>query len=133
MNEESNSSMHWSFWVIGVSALVWNAGGCFSYLNELNKVATENAIPAWVTGAFGIAVWGGALGCVLLLLRKSLALYLFIASLAGVVVQMSYNLLVTHNTDPYGPGAVAMIIMIPAIAAFLIWYTKIATSKGWVS
>lgn len=45
--------------------------------------------PAWATGAFAIAVFGGALYCVLLLLRKSTAYYLFIASLLGVIITMT--------------------------------------------
>ena len=40
--------------------------------------------PAWATGAFAIAVWGGALGCLLLLLRKAVALYIFAASALGI-------------------------------------------------
>jgi hypothetical protein len=39
--------------------------------------------PTWATGAFAIAVFGGALGCLLLLFRQSAAYYLFIASLLG--------------------------------------------------
>lgn len=46
--------------------------------------------PAWATGAFAIAVLGGALGCLLLLLRKSAAYYLFIASLLDAIVTMTH-------------------------------------------
>ena len=34
--------------------------------------------PAWATGAFAVAVFGGEIGSVLLLLRKSAAYHLFI-------------------------------------------------------
>jgi hypothetical protein len=39
--------------------------------------------PAWATGAFASAVFGGALGGVLLLLRKSIAVYVFVVSFVG--------------------------------------------------
>ena len=85
MNDESGAGVHWSFWAIGALCLVWNLMGVMAYVQEMNpdsllesyRVMVE-ARPAWATGAFAIAVWGGALGCVLLLLRKSMSLYVFI-------------------------------------------------------
>jgi hypothetical protein len=140
MNEKSTSSVHWSFWVVGVVALIWNAGGCMAYMAEMDPStfeATARALienrPAWATGAFAIAVWGGALGSVILLLRKSLAFYVFVASFLGVAVQWYYNFFMGGGTGSYGPRDIAMAIMIPVIGAFLIWYTKMAESKGWIS
>jgi len=88
--------------------------------------------PAWATGAFAIAVFGGALGCLLLLLRKSAAYYLFIASLLGVIVQLIHTLgIATIDSSPFD---ISMIILMPlVVAAFLIWYSKWAESKGWIS
>lgn len=140
MSEETNSAVPWSFWVISAAALLWNMGGVMAYIAELDLEAMDEAArllaemrPAWATAAFAIAVWGGALGCVLLLLRKSIALYVFIASLAGVIVQLSYELLIAESTAVFGPGEMAMLIGIPAIGLFLIWYTLFATKKGWLS
>ena len=89
--------------------------------------------PGWATGAFAIAVWGGALGCVLLLLRKAIAFYAFVASLLGVLVQMTYGLVVAESRISFGPSEIIMAIMIPAIALFLIWYSKYAASNKWIS
>ena len=69
----------------------------------------------------------------MLLLRKSAAFYLFVASLLGVLVQMYYNLFIGKSTETYGPGDLAMIVMIPAVAAFLAWYAKYSAGKGWVA
>ena len=81
--------------------------------------------PAWATVAFAIAVFGGTLGCLLLLLRKSAAFYLFIASLLGAIVQMTPHLGMDGAT--IGVGAFLLV------AAFLIWYSKQAESKRWLS
>jgi hypothetical protein len=142
MNEGANSSVHWSFWIIAGLTLAWNLMGVASYMTEVNSEAVARLPeahrtlieqrPAWATGAFAIAVFGGALGCVLLLLRKSLAVYFFVASLAGVVVQMTYNLFLAESAVEYGPGTVSMIILIPLVAAFLIWYAKTAEKRGWI-
>ena len=87
--------------------------------------------PVWATGSFVIAVFGGTLGSILLLLRKPAAYYLFIASLAGVIVTMIHTL---GRGIEFGPGEILGIVLMPlVVAAFLIWYSKQVQNKGWVS
>ncbi len=144
MNDETVGGVHWSFWAIGVVALIWNVMGVINFFVQMNADAlasfpeSHRAIiegrPAWATGAFAIAVFGGALGCLLLLLRKSAAYYLFIASLLGVIVQLIHTLGIASSTIDFSPFDILMIILMPlAVAAFLIWYSKWAESKGWIS
>lgn len=132
--------VHWSFWAIGAIALIWNVLGAINFVAQMNPDMlaeyreSERAIiegrPAWATIAFAIAVFGGALGCVLLLLRKSAAFYLFIASLLGVIVTMMHTL--GAGID-FGLGEILGIILMPLVlAAFLIWYAKLAESKDWI-
>ncbi len=141
MNDENVGGVHWSFWAIGAVALIWNVMGVINFFLQMNPDVlaayreSERAIvegrPAWATGAFAIAVFGGALGCLLLLLRKSAAYYLFIASLLGVIVTMTQTLGVGID---FGLGEILGIILMPlVVAAFLIWYSKQAESKGWIS
>ena len=139
MNDETVARVHWSFWVIGAIALIWNLAGVVNFFAQMNPDVlaayreSERAIvegrPAWATGAFAIAAFGGALGCLLLLLRKSAAFYLFIVSLLGVIVTMIHTLGVDID---FGPGEiVGIILMLLLVAAFLIWYAKRAKRKGW--
>jgi hypothetical protein len=87
--------------------------------------------PAWATAGFAIAVFGGALGSLLLLLMKSAAYYVFIASLVGVIVTMIHTLGVDID---FSPGEILGIILMPlVVAAFLIWYSKRAEGKGWIT
>jgi len=141
MNDETVGGVHWSFWLIGAVALIWNVVGVINFFAQMNPDVlaayreSERAIvegrPAWATAAFAIAVFGGALGCLLLLLRKSAAYYLFIASLFGVIVTMIHTLGVGID---FGLGEILGIILMPlVVAAFLIWYSKHAESKGWIS
>lgn len=144
MNDETVGGVHWSFWVIGAVALIWNAMGVINVFVQMNAdvVAampeTHRAIiecrPLWATGGFAVAVFGGALGCLLLLLRKSAAYYLFVASLLGVIVTMVHTLGIAGSTIDFSPFEISMMILMPLmVAAFLIWYTKHAESKGWIS
>ena len=81
--------------------------------------------PAWATGAFAIAVFGGALGGLFLLLRRAAAYYLFIASLLGVIATMTHTLGIFGPPIDFGPFDILGIILMPlVVAAFLIWYSK---------
>ena len=87
--------------------------------------------PIWATAAFALAVFGGAFSCLLLMLRKSVAFYLFIASLLGVVVTM---ILTLGAGIDFGVGELIGIIFMPvAVAALLIWYSKYIQRKYWVA
>lgn len=144
MSENSNKP-NALFWVIGVISLVWNIFGVLSYVgqaymtDDMKAAMTEAQLevienrPAWATAAFAIAVFGGALGSLVLLLRKKLAYYLFALSFIGVLVQMIYNVFIAKALDDYGPGGYAMTAMILIIAIYLIIYAKNCTRKGWLS
>lgn len=131
-----------TFWIIGIIALIWNLMGVAAYLfqaymteEELLALPPEEQalyadIPAWVTAAYALAVFGGALGCILLLLRKKLATFVFIISFASIVVQMTYNLFMSKAAEVYGPGGVIMTLMVIVIGAFLVWYSKNMEKKG---
>jgi len=133
------------FWIIGIVALIWNLMGVFAYLKQaylteedlmampVAEQALYQNIPAWVTGAYAIAVFGGALGCILLLLRKKLAGSLFLISLVGIVLQMSYNIFMSKAADVYGPGDMIMPAMVMLIGIFLFWYAKKKTATGILS
>ena len=143
MNERTVAAVHWSFWVIGAFALIWNALGGLNYLGQMNAelVATmpetHRAIiegrPAWATGGFALSVFGGALGGLLLLLRRSAAFYLFVASLLGTIVTMIHTLNVAASTIDFSSGEIVVMILLPlVIAAFLIWYSKKAENNSWI-
>jgi len=134
-----------SFWIIGIIALIWNILGVVAYLMQaymtqeellalpLEEQALYSDIPAWVTAAFAIAVFGGLLGCLLLLLRKKLATFVFIISLIGIIVQMIYNVFMSKAAEVYGPGNMMMPLMVIVIGTFLIWYSKRMQNQGVLS
>ena len=141
MSNENIRAVHWSFWAIGVVALVWNVMGCINFFAQMNPDVlaayreSERTIvegrPAWATVAFAISVFGGALGGFLLLFRKSAANHFFVASLLGVIVTIAHTLGLGID---FGLGEILGIILMPlAVAAFLIWYSKHVEGKGWIS
>lgn len=145
MSEESSNTPPRSFLVVAGVGLVWNLLGVAAYvgqvtmdpdalgaLPEAERMLFEN-VPSWATAAFAIAVNGGALGCLLLLLRKALATPVLIASLLGVLVQMYHSFFIANSIEVYGPGGMIMPISVLIIAVYLVWYSMDATKKGWIS
>lgn len=132
------------FWIVSILALLWNLAGAMAYIGqaymsdevlaamseaERNLYETQ---PAWVTAAFAIAVWGGTLACIFLLLRKKWAKPLFIISLIGVLTQMSYNFFLSNAFEVFETVDMVMSVMIAIIGIALILFTNKAISKNWL-
>ena len=133
-----------TFWTIAIIALLWNLSGVASFFMEVfitpEALATlpeaERALyetnPLWMKVVFAIAVFDGLLACVLLLLRKALAIFIFIISLVAVLIQMLYSIFMTNAPEVLGPGSIAMSLLVIAIAIFLVWYARKSKVKGWI-
>ncbi|MBT8045315.1 MAG: hypothetical protein KJO79_10230 [Verrucomicrobiae bacterium] len=131
--------MHWSFWVIGAVGLIFNLVGCMNYISQMNaeNVASMPEVyraivesrPAWGTAAFAIAVFGGSLGCLLLLFKKSVAVYVFILALVGAVVAQVPFLGMADLPIGAWIGWLSQLVVV----GFFIWYSKRTESKGWIS
>ena len=138
MNDKVLDGVHWSFRVIGVLGLLFNLMGCMNFVSQMNAemVASMPDVyraivasrPAWATAAFAVAVFGGALGCLLLLLRQSVAIYVFIASLvAAVAAQFPYVGMADFPVEAWIGWSSQLVV-----GAFLIWYSNRARGRGWI-
>jgi hypothetical protein len=105
----------------------------FKAMYTEEQLAIITSAPSWVIAVFAIAVFGGLLGSLALLLRKKIAIVLFIVSLIGIIAQMYHNLFVIDSVAIYGPGAAIMPIMVIAFALFLLWFSKFSDKKNWLS
>ncbi len=133
------------FWVVSVIALVWNLMGVMAYIMQVtmspealqalpeNERTLIESVPTWATAAFAIAVWGSTMGSILLLMSKKLATVILIVSFVGILVQMYYNLFMSKSLEVYGPGGLAMPVMVLVFGLFLIWFSRKASSHGWIS
>ena len=143
-NISTNKPPLW-FWIVGVVALIWNLMGVMAYIGQAFMTDADLAAlpeaeqalytnyPAWATAAFAIAVFGGAIASITLLLRKKLAKTLFIISLLGIIVQMIYNFFISEAMDVYGPGGMIMPVMIIIIGVYLILFCNKCITKNWIS
>jgi len=132
------------FWVVAVIMLIWNLIGVGSFIQ--NMMMSEEALqalpqaeqdlyanyPNWTKVAFFVAVFGGAIGSLGLLLRKAWSRSILIVSLVAVIAQMIHSLFIAKAMDVYGPGAAIMPVMIILFGFFLVWFSNFGIRKGWL-
>lgn len=133
------------FWIVSALALLWNFAGAGAYLQhaymtieDLSELPQAERLlyesqPSWVTAAFAIAVWGGTLGCIALLLRKKWAKPVLLISLIGVLAQMAHSFFISNSFEVYGPGGMIMPIMVIIISIFLVFFARKATDRYWIT
>ena len=134
----------WFAFVV-IVLLVWNLMGVVAYITQVTMrpevlAALPEAqrglietTPVWAIAAFAIAVSGGALGCLLLLLRRSLAGLFLKLSLAAVLVQMFHSFLISESFDVFGPGGMVMPVMVAIVAVYLVVLAAKAKANHWTS
>jgi hypothetical protein len=146
MSESSESRTlrtPWHLWVIGVIALSWNAIGAFDYVMTETKNAAYMSsftpeqlaffygLPVWVIAAWAIAVWGGVLGALLLLLRRRLAVWVFLASLVSMVVTTFRNYVLSNGLAIFrDAGSLGFTAVIFLIALGLFLYARAMHKRG---
>jgi hypothetical protein len=130
---------------VGIAALLWNLLGCFAYLSDVTltpedvakMTAAQQALyasrPAWAISATAFAVWGGAVGCVGLILRKRWSRPLFLVSLVGVIVQDVALFGLSTAAAQAGPAAFALQGLVLVIAVALVMLGRKADAQGWLS
>jgi len=133
------------FYVVVVVALLWNAAGLMAVVADLRLSASDIAAlpadqqalyaarPGWSVVGSVIAVVGGTLGCLLLLIRKRLASLVFVLSLVGVVIQ-DFGIFVIAGAAKGGslvPIVLQGIVLLIAVGLLLLAHS--AQKKAWLA
>lgn len=123
-------------WIVGILALLWDLMGAYDYLmtqtkNEAYMARFEPAaleyfygFPVWFEFFWAVAIWGGVLGSVLLLLRRCLAVPVFLASFVSVIVTTIYSYGMSNGMEVMGATGLIFTVAILAIALFLWLYSR---------
>ena len=127
--------------IVGL-AIVWNILGVMAFVGQIfmtpemlaqMPIAEQelyNTTPIWVTVAFAIAVFTGTLGCLFLLMKKSVALNILLLSLVAVLVQMFYLFVLANGFAVYGLGGSIMPTLVIMVAVALVRWAKSLKTKG---
>lgn len=122
------------FWAIAVVGLLWNLIGCWNYIVQSNpeavaqmpdiyRLIVENR-PAWATAGFAVSVFAGAVGAILMLLRRKIATGLFALSLLGSLATFYF----TFRVLGIEPATLSALLMSVALLIF----SNLAVRKGWL-
>lgn len=133
-----------AFWVVGILALIWNLIGVAMFWMQVNMgpeqlaAMTEqqrdvyNGTPMWLNVAFAVAVFGGVLGAIGLLMKKRWAVTMFFVSLLALLVQMIGAYVATPAWAAYGAAGLIMPVLLILIAIFFWRYSQKCTERGWL-
>lgn len=139
-----NKAPKW-FTAVAIVALLWNLLGCFAFFADLQlslqdvtklsaaQQALYNARPGWAVAATALAVFGGAIGCIGLLLRKKWALTLFLLSVIGILVQDFGLFVLVNGAALAGPVAVVLQLLVLGIAIGLVLLSRRAIARAWLA
>lgn len=141
MTEETTAKPEGIFYWISLAGLVLNFFGARAYWAQASLTPQEMAElpeglraaiesePVWATAAYAIGVFGGVLGCAMLLFRRAWAIPVLAASFAGVLARFFY---VYITPDIAGGPGVATSITPLFVSGFFVWYAHTARQKGWL-
>ena len=133
----------WHLWVIGIVGGLWSATGVISFvLTQMNVEAVMSrfppqqreyfeSFPFWAVAFWAIGVFGGAIGCLLLLFRNRLAFPVLLASVIGAIVSSLGGLLFLGGMKVMAEtGALGFTVFPIIVAAFLAYYARAMSRKG---
>ena len=140
MNDVQTAKTPAHLWVVGLLALLWNGFGCYDYLmtrmrnleyfRSMAPQSDPEAMLAWVDAfplyaqfGWGLGVWMGLLGSLLLLMRKAWAIPVLGLSLLGAILGLGYQIfLAPPAPPPMNEGAMAFIPWVIILIAALLYY-----------
>lgn len=133
------------YWLVSIILTLWGAMGVVAFTMDVMSTpeslaqlpAYDRALlaarPVWQILAYGVAVWGGVLGAVALLLKRRAAIYLTVASLVGMLLSMGPMLVGTDIIAVKGfVGAAAFPLFIAAVGFGQLWFARRARRRGWL-
>jgi hypothetical protein len=129
-------------WLVGVLGLLFNSVGAFDYLMTQTRnqsymgrftaqqIEVLYGLPSWLVAFWALAVWGGALGALLLLLRKSVAAPVLAVSLVAMVVTAMHDLLAADGLYETGGTGLGFLLLIFVFALGLWLYARAMRERG---
>ncbi len=145
MKEDASLTPHrapWHLWLVGILGLLWNSVGAFdhlmtqtqneSYMGQFTPEQLEffYGFPMWLVAFWALAVWGGVLGALLVLLRKSLAVPVLLVSFLSMIVTAIHNFFFANGLYATGGTGLAFVLLIFVFALGLWLYARAMGERG---
>ncbi len=124
-----------------VASLLFMIVGCITYLMQVltdpasmpvEQRAAVEAMPTWLTAAYALAVWVGAAGALMLVLRRRFAEMLLMVSVGAVLVWLAGLLLVTGVRENMSANDLVVAIVVAALTWTIFWFARHSRQRGWL-
>ena len=129
------------FMPAAVASLLFMGLGCVLYLTHvladpnalpLDQRAAYLAEPAWVTGAYAVAVWVGLAGTILLVMKKRLAEAALGVSLVAVLVWLAGLLVVGPLRNSMSANDLIVALAVTALTWTIFWFARHSRQREWL-
>jgi hypothetical protein len=148
MQETASARTPAHLWIVAILSLLWSCFGAYDYVMTRmhNLDYLKSSMPGvdpqvaldWIDGmplfaqfGWGLGVWSGLLGALLLLMRSRFAVWAFAASMLGIVLGIGYQL-VAAPPLPGATGAMYQVMpyVIIVVGVALLAYSQAMARKG---
>lgn len=129
------------YWIGAVAALLFMLAACAMYVLHvttnpaalpLDERTVFEAVPLWMTSAFGLGSVVGFAASVMLLLRRKLAQPLMLISLVAMLTWVAGILLVPGVRETTSSNDLAAAILVLAITWTIFWFARHSARRGWL-
>ena len=129
------------FMAAAIASLLFMGLGCVAYLSHvladpnaltLDERAAYLAEPAWVTGAYALAVWVGLAGAILLVMKRKLAEPVLGVSLVAVLVWLAGLLVVAPLRNSMSANDLIVALAITAVTWTIFWFARHSRQREWL-
>jgi hypothetical protein len=98
----------------------------------LDERAQFEAEPMWMVAAFGLTGLAGAVGGVMLLLRRRSAVTLLLIALIGVAIWFAGLFVNAQLRDLLSADQFAVALAVVAIVWTIYWFARHSRQRGWL-
>jgi hypothetical protein len=135
------SGRPWHLWLVGILGGLWSLMSVVSFvLTQTNADAVMSqfpppqreyfaSFPLWADTFWAIGVFGGAIGCLLLLFRNRFAVHAFLASAIGATVSSLGGLFLLGGMEVMRETNGLGLTFMPVIVAVLLASYALAMRK----
>jgi len=129
------------FRMAAVASLLFMGLGCITYLTHvladpnampLDQRAAFEAEPAWVTGAYAVAVWVGLVGAVLLVMKRKAAEWALLVSVIAVFAWLAGLLVVAPLRESMSANDLIVALVVAALTWTIYWFARHSRQRGWL-
>lgn len=129
------------FMPAAIASLLFMLLGCVMYLLHVSadpaampadQRAAYEAVPAWAMAGFAVATWGGALGTLLLVMKRRFAEKLLLISLIGVIVWLAAFFVDPRLRDAVSTNDLVVPIIVTLLTWTIFWFARHSRQRGWL-